>query len=93
MLMLDRELSGILTCDKRALKRKAGCAQHGKLQVKRKKRRYKKMQWQFIVALMVAIPIILFPAAFIWYVNLGGIIKAAREARAKEKKLATVKAK
>ena len=51
------------------------------------------MEWEFVVALMVAIPIILFPAAFIWYVNLGGIIQAAREARAKEKKLETAKAK
>ena len=50
------------------------------------------MQWEFVVALIVAIPIILFPAAFIWYVNLGGIIQTAREARAKEKKLAKAKA-
>ena len=48
------------------------------------------MQWQFIVALIVAIPIILFPAAFIWYVNLGGIIQAAREERREQ---ATAKAK
>ena len=51
------------------------------------------MEWEFVVALIVAIPIILFPAAFIWYVNLGGIIQAARAARAKEKKLETAKAK
>ncbi len=51
------------------------------------------MQWEFVVALIVAIPIILFPAAFVWYLNIGGIIQAAREARAKEKKLATAKAK
>ena len=36
----------------------------------------------FIVALVIAIPIILFPAAFIWYMNIGGIIHAAKEARA-----------
>jgi hypothetical protein len=36
-----------------------------------------------IVALVVAIPVILFPAAFVWYLNLGGIVKAVREARAK----------
>lgn len=43
------------------------------------------MEWQFVVALIIAIPIILFPAAFIWYMNAGGIyaaLKAARERRA-----------
>jgi len=29
----------------------------------------------------VAIPVILFPAAFVWYLNIGGIVKAVREAR------------
>ena len=37
-----------------------------------------------IVALVVAIPVILFPAALVWYLNLGGIVKAVREARAKK---------
>jgi len=39
------------------------------------------MQWEFIVALVVAIPIILFPAALVWYLNIGGIYTAIREAR------------
>ena len=48
----------------------------------------------FIVALVIAIPIILFPAAFIWYMNVGGIIHAVKEARAaQEKKMGTAKAK
>ena len=41
------------------------------------------MQWEFAVALMVAIPIILFPAAFVWYLNLSGVFRAVREARAR----------
>jgi hypothetical protein len=41
------------------------------------------MEWQFIVALVIAIPIILFPAAFVWYLNIGGIYSAIREARAR----------
>ena len=41
------------------------------------------MQWEFIVALMIAIPIILFPAAFVWYLNIGGIYAAIKEARAR----------
>ena len=50
------------------------------------------MQWELIVALVLAIPVILFPVAFVWYVNIGGIVHAAREAKAaREKKLATAK--
>ena len=48
------------------------------------------MTVELIVALVVVIPIILFPAAFIWYINIGGIVQATREAKAK--KLAEVKA-
>ena len=41
------------------------------------------MEWQVVVALLIAIPIILFPAAFVWYINIGGIYGAIKEARAK----------
>ena len=47
------------------------------------------MQWQLIVGLAIAIPIILFPAAFVWYLNIGGIVHTVREARlAREKRTA-----
>jgi hypothetical protein len=46
-----------------------------------KKRRNKEMEWQFVVALAIAIPVILFPAAFVWYLNIGGLYTAAKEAR------------
>jgi len=39
------------------------------------------MQWELVVALVIAIPVILFPAAFVWYLNIGGIVRAVREAR------------
>ena len=39
------------------------------------------MQWEFVVALVIAIPIILFPAAFVWYLNIGGIYAAIKDAR------------
>ena len=42
------------------------------------------MEWQVIVALIVAIPVILFPVAFVWYLNVGGIYTAIKEARAKK---------
>ena len=38
------------------------------------------MQWEFVVALVIAIPIILFPAAFVWYLNIGGIYAAIKQA-------------
>ena len=41
------------------------------------------MQWEFVVALVIAIPIILFPAAYIWYLNIGGIYTMIREAKAR----------
>jgi hypothetical protein len=41
------------------------------------------MEWQIVVALVVAIPIILFPVAFVWYLNVGGIYAAIKEARAR----------
>jgi hypothetical protein len=41
------------------------------------------MGWQVIVALAIAIPVILFPAAFVWYLNLGGVLQAVKEARAR----------
>jgi hypothetical protein len=50
------------------------------------------MEWQIVVALAVAIPLILFPAAFVWYLNIGGIVQAVREGRAaREKKAAAAK--
>jgi len=42
------------------------------------------MGWQFILALVIAIPVILFPAAFIWFINIGGIYAAIKQARAKK---------
>jgi len=42
------------------------------------------MQWEFIVALVIAIGVILFPAAFIWYLNVTGIYGALREARRRQ---------
>jgi hypothetical protein len=41
------------------------------------------MEWEFIVALVIMVPIILLPVAFVWYLNLGGILAAFREARAR----------
>ena len=39
------------------------------------------MQWELIVALVIAIPVILFPAAYVWYINIGGFYAAIKEFR------------
>ena len=44
-----------------------------------------KMEWQFVVALIVIVPIIFFPAIFVMYLNLGGLWAAIKEARQKRK--------
>ena len=41
------------------------------------------MEWQIIVALAIAVPIILFPVLFVWYLNMGGVFAAVKEARAR----------
>ncbi len=42
------------------------------------------MEWQMILVLLLVIPIILFPAVFVWYLNVGGLyaaVKAVKEGR------------
>jgi hypothetical protein len=41
------------------------------------------MEAAMIIGLAIAIPVILFPAAFVWYLNIGGIHAAVKEAREK----------
>jgi hypothetical protein len=36
------------------------------------------MSWEFLVAVVVAIPLIMFPAVFVWYVNGSGLYHALR---------------
>ena len=52
------------------------------------------MEWQVMLVLILTVPIILIPVAFIWYINFGGIyaaVKKARKARAvREKELSGV---
>jgi hypothetical protein len=42
------------------------------------------MEWEMVIALVIAIPVILFPAAFVWYLNGEGVIKALKESRARK---------
>ena len=46
------------------------------------------MNWNIFIAMIVAIPIILLPVAFLWYLNIGGIfdhVKAKKASRDKSK--------
>ena len=45
------------------------------------------MEWQIIIAMVIAVPVILLPAAFVWYLNIGGFIKLLKEKRAKTVKV------
>jgi hypothetical protein len=47
-----------------------------------------KMDVMIIIALVIAIPVILFPAVFVWYLNVGGLWEAWKYKRAKDKKRA-----
>jgi len=40
------------------------------------------MEGLTILALVAVIPVILFPAAFVWYLTIGGLVQQAREAKA-----------
>ena len=47
------------------------------------------MQWEFVVALVVVIPIILLPVAFVWYsLNISGLYKVIKDRRHRQKRLA-----
>jgi hypothetical protein len=46
------------------------------------------MDGTMIVALAIAIPVILFPAAFVWFLNISGILTVWKESRAREKRRA-----
>ena len=49
------------------------------------------MAWLVILALVLVIPVILFPVALIWYLNVSGIYTVIRETRkrriAREKRM------
>lgn len=49
------------------------------------------MDWQIILALIIVIPVILLPVALIWYLNIGGILAAVKEARERKRVAEQVK--
>jgi len=50
------------------------------------------MEWMILVTLVIAVPVVLIPVAFVWYLNIGGIVRAVRGAKAlKTQGTATIK--
>jgi hypothetical protein len=41
------------------------------------------MEWYIILALVVGVAVILFPVAYVWYINRGGVYTAVRESQKK----------
>jgi len=48
------------------------------------------MEIQLIIALAIAVPVILFPAAFVWFINVSGLLTVWKESRAGERRKARV---
>ncbi len=41
------------------------------------------MHWELVIILVIAIPVILFPAAYVWYINIGGLVDMFNKEREK----------
>ena len=46
------------------------------------------MAWPIILALVLVIPLILIPVAFVWYLNVSGLYQVMRATRQREKRRA-----
>ena len=44
------------------------------------------MEWYMILALVLGIPIVLFPVAFVWYLNVSGLYQVVRDMRQRQKR-------
>jgi len=42
------------------------------------------MEWYVILAIILAIPVVLVPAAFVWYLNASGIYTVIRETQKRQ---------
>ena len=47
------------------------------------------MEWQIILALVLGIPTVLLPIAFVWYLNISGLYQVVRDARQRQKRRAS----
>ena len=44
------------------------------------------MEWQIILALVLGIPVVLLPIAFVWYLNISGLYQVIRDSRQRQKR-------
>ena len=44
------------------------------------------MEWWIILAVVLGIPLIFLPVAFIWYMNVSGLYQVMRDARERQKR-------
>ena len=44
------------------------------------------MEWPIILGIVLGIPLILIPVAFVWYLNVSGIYHVIRASRARERR-------
>ncbi len=42
------------------------------------------MSWQVIVALVIAVPVVMLPVAFVWFLNTGGVLAGLKARRAQK---------
>ena len=49
------------------------------------------MPIEAIIAIVIAVPVILFPVAFIWFINITGLWAVWKESRARQKRRAKVR--
>ena len=50
------------------------------------------MHWELVLVLIIAVPVILFPAAYVWHTNARGIYSAVRKFISRRRKQAKVTA-
>jgi len=44
------------------------------------------MEWQVILAIVLLIPIIFIPVAFVWYLNASGLYQVVRDVRQRQRR-------
>lgn len=44
------------------------------------------MEWYVIVIVVLMVPVILLPVAFVWYLNASGLYRVIRDARQRQKR-------
>jgi hypothetical protein len=46
------------------------------------------MEWYYILAIVLGIPIVLFPVGLVWYLNVSGLYRVIRDSRQRQRRRA-----